>query len=75
MDSSNIGLVIKEIRIQKGLSARHVALCLGIDPSTLSKYESCDRKIKAEMLPKFALVLDVPIEKFFENRIGAMPTE
>lgn len=69
-----IGNVIKKIRRSKGLSGKFVSERLGIDPSTLSKYESNMRKINAELLPTLAEVLGVKVEDFFKKNVGDMPT-
>lgn len=73
MDFS-LGSSIKQIRKSKGISAKHVSDLLGIDPSTLSKYESNDRKINAELLPTIAEILGVKVEDFFKQNIGDSPT-
>lgn len=69
-----IGSRLREIRLEKGLTAKHVANVVGISPSTLSKYESNDRAVKAEILPKFADALGVDIQIFFEHKTGDTST-
>lgn len=69
-----LGSVIKEIRRSKGISARHVADKLEVDPSTISKYESNNRKVPAETLPLLADALGVKVEDFFTQRVGETPT-
>lgn len=68
-----IGTVIKEIRRTKGISGKHVSEKLGIDPSTLSKYESNERKVNADLLPALAEVLGVNVEDFFKKNVGDTP--
>jgi len=70
----NLGTVIRDIRRAKGLTAKFVSEKVGIDPSTLSKYESNDRKIKAELLPNFADALGVKVEDFFTQKVDVTPT-
>lgn len=69
-----LGTRIKNIRISKGLTAKFVSNGVGVSPSTLSKYESNRRKIKAELLPSFASVLGVNVEDFFTKNVGDTPT-
>ncbi|MFD7521403.1 helix-turn-helix domain-containing protein [Paenibacillus chitinolyticus] len=69
----NIGPVIKKLRKEKGMTGKKLAQCLNISPSTLSKYESNDRKIDANLIPKIALTLGVPVEKIFAEIIGETP--
>ena len=70
----SVGKAIREIRLQKGISASFLARSVGIDPSTLSKYEHGERKVDVELLPTFAEILGVSVEKFFEEKIGETPT-
>lgn len=70
-----IGSRIKEIREAKGLTAKYVASVLGVSPSTISKYESNERSVKADMLPKLAEALDTNIENFFKQEIGETSTK
>lgn len=70
-----IGTRLKEIRESKGLTAKYVASVLGVSPSTISKYESNDRSVKAEMLPKLAEALDTNIEDFFKQKVGKTSTK
>jgi transcriptional regulator with XRE-family HTH domain len=70
MNEIKVGTVVKNIRISKGMSAKHVSEQLGISPSTLSKYESNDRKISADLLPDLAKALGVGIEVFFNHNVG-----
>lgn len=57
-----LGESIKKIRKDKGLKSKFVAGKLCVHPSTLSKYESNDRKIKADQLPSFADALGVTVD-------------
>lgn len=66
----NIGKAIRNIRKRKGMSGVFLANKVGIDPSTLSKYENNQRKVNSELLPIFANALDVSVEIFFDEEIG-----
>lgn len=71
---NKLGKIIKSIREKKGIQAKFVAAQIGVDPSTISKYENGDRKISAEMLPSIAEALGVKIEDFFDQKVGVSPT-
>lgn len=64
-----LGTAIREIRIDKKLSNKTVSQRLGIVPSTLSKYESNERKIKAEMLPSIADSLGVTVDFILQKML------
>jgi transcriptional regulator with XRE-family HTH domain len=70
---NNVGENIRFIRKSKGLSGKFVSKQVGIAPSTLSKYESNERKLKAELLPAIANVLGVKVEDFFAEKVGVTP--
>ncbi|WP_010500611.1 helix-turn-helix domain-containing protein [Paenibacillus elgii] len=63
--SVNVGVRIKEIRISKGITSKFLSDKLGLHPSTLNKYESGDRNIKADILPQIADILGVDVRVFF----------
>jgi transcriptional regulator with XRE-family HTH domain len=65
----NIGTAIKDIRKSKNIPSKVLAKKLGISPSTLSKYESNDRKIKADMLPSIADALGVPVDFILQKML------
>lgn len=65
----DFGIIIKSIRQEKGLTSKYVSDQLGISPSTLSKYESNERKIKADMVPSFAKVLNVSVEDIYNRSV------
>ncbi|QHT60640.1 helix-turn-helix transcriptional regulator [Paenibacillus lycopersici] len=71
---NNVGENIRIIRKTKGLSGKFVSEQVGIDPSTLSKYESNERKVKAELLPAIANALGVEVKDFFAEKVGETPT-
>ncbi len=61
----SIGKTIREIRISKGVTQRHIIRLLGKHGSWLSQIESGSVEINAEDLKNVADVLEVPVEKFF----------
>ena len=58
---------IKKYREEKGLSQTELANELGYDRSTVAKWENGSLKPFAETLNAIANVLDVPIERFYEQ--------
>lgn len=65
----NIGGNIKRIRESKGISAVFVSNELGVDPSTVSKWESDQRQVKADILPKLAKALGCTEQDFFDQKV------
>ena len=65
-----LGKAIKEIRVKNGLKAKYVASRMGIHPSTLCKYESDQRNINGDQLPKLANVLGCEVSDFFNKNVG-----
>lgn len=63
----NVGMKIKLTRISKGVTGTYVAKRLGIHQTTYSKYENGERRIDANLLPKIADILGVPVSVFFDN--------
>ena len=64
-----LGIVIKEIIQEKGLQNNFVAKKLGVSPSTLSKYKSGDRSIKADMIPSIADALGVSVDFIMQKML------
>jgi len=62
-DESSLGEVLREARVQKGLSLRTVAAELGITPSYQSDIEN-DRRVPAEeVLARTAILLDLDFDR------------
>ncbi|WP_353452870.1 helix-turn-helix domain-containing protein [Staphylococcus coagulans] len=57
--SSEIGKLVKNLRTKKGISISEFADKIGVNKSTISRYENGSRKIPMEDIAKFANVLDV----------------
>ena len=64
-------IVIKQIRLQTGLTQKAVARELGITQQAYSLWESEARMPRAAMLPKLAKVLGCSIEDLFREEIDA----
>lgn len=64
-----VGSRIREIRKSKGISATFVANKLGVHPSTIGKYETGERGVDADFLPKIAKVLGVDVGVFFTHEL------
>ena len=56
-DATNIGEKIKRYRIQKGLSLRKLAKELGIDPTTLARWERGESKFNVRLMYRFTCFL------------------
>ncbi len=57
-----IGNVIKDLRIKKGLSQKEMAQKIGIPPTTYSNYENNHREPNIEILDKVANILEITTE-------------
>lgn len=68
MESSKIiGNNIKEFRNRLGLSQDQVADFIGVDRTTITKYESGDREVSLVQLEKFCDLFAIEIEDLFEE--------
>lgn len=65
LNNSQIGLKIKEFRLQAGLTQEKLAEELGITFQQVQKYERGVTKVNLEKLQQLAIVLKVPISAFF----------
>lgn len=73
------GELIKQYRLEKGLSVAELSAMTGITFSQLHQYEKGTRKPKFERLYKIALALNVPVEYLLfdftsDDYIGFMNT-
>jgi transcriptional regulator with XRE-family HTH domain len=67
-----IGLLIKEIRLQKKIKQTSIASFLKLNQSNYSKLENGTRAIKIDELINIAQYLKIPISDFFPNSITAL---
>lgn len=73
MDTANIGLRLKELRVQTSLSQSQIAAYLGIDQSYLSKIESGERSPSVELLEKLAELYSCDMEAFENSEMSVEP--
>jgi len=62
----DIGKRIKELRLEKGISARNLANTTGLDPSQISKIESGISKPSLDALERICKTLNISIADFFK---------
>ena len=68
MDRKEIGLRIKKIRKQRGLSQKELASMMGYkDHSTLAKVETGINDITIETLYKYSEILQFDVSDFFKQ--------
>jgi len=72
MDLSVIGYNIKKIREMEKISQSEVARYLGVDQSLISKFESGERTVSADMLEKLTKLFCLPIS-FLTSSSGIIP--
>ncbi|WCK55387.1 helix-turn-helix transcriptional regulator [Aneurinibacillus sp. Ricciae_BoGa-3] len=60
---------IRQVRKHKGITQVHVAESLAMPVQTYNSYELGRRRITVELLKNISLVLNEPIEIFFEENI------
>lgn len=61
---------IKELRIKKNLTQAYLAEQLGVDKTTVSKWEIGTSSPRANMLPEIARILDCSIKDLYGNAIA-----
>lgn len=65
----NIYNLIRTIRLQKGISATHVAKCLKMNKSQYCHLEKGRRRVTVELLIELASALDVDVRDFFKPEV------
>jgi len=68
IDNSQIGIKIREFRLQAGLTQERLAEELGITFQQVQKYEKGITKVNLVKLQQLSEILKVPISAFFLNR-------
>lgn len=58
---------LRSLRLARGLSQKDVAAALGIAFQQVQKYESATNRISAGRLYRLAVVLDMPVQQFFDG--------
>lgn len=61
-------MLIKDLRTTKGMPQREFAAALGVDRTTVAKWETGAALPRADMLPKIAKLLGCTISDLFEER-------
>ena len=73
MGEPAFGLEIKLLRERQKLSAKDLALRIGLSPSQMSRLESGQRRVDAVLLSKIARALDVHPSYFFDGPEARAP--
>lgn len=60
--------MIRNKRLQKNMTQQEVADCIGVDRTTVAKWESGTAFPTANKLPKLAKTLGCTIDDLFEDR-------
>lgn len=63
----NVGYKIKSLREAKNIARKKVAFELGMSEEGYAKIERNEVDLNTEKLLKISQIIDVPINKFFEN--------
>ncbi|MFZ5642509.1 MAG: helix-turn-helix domain-containing protein [Bacillota bacterium] len=63
----NIGSRIRELRKEQGISAKEIAVSLGVTPSFISGIEKGTTKCSLDNLDKICVVLGVSLAEFFSE--------
>jgi len=64
--TKDFGQRIKELRLKKGITQYQLAEAAGVDPKHISHIETGRSFPKADLIEKFAKVLDVDYTEFFK---------
>lgn len=65
MIERKFGLIIRELRLEKGVSQEKLALETDIDRSYISDIEKGNRKVSIVIIEKLAKYFDISISKLF----------
>ncbi|OQO68402.1 hypothetical protein BH747_12020 [Enterococcus villorum] len=71
----NIGIRLKEIRTAKNISARQLALSIGLDPTQISKIENGKSVPSLQSLIKICDSLEISLADFFSDEISVLDQE
>ena len=70
-----VGRRIKKRRQQLRVSQTALGAAVGVSFQQIQKYERGTNRVSSSVLYSLALILDVPIEYFFENLSGPRPKD
>lgn len=62
---TSFGLVVKELRIKKGISQERLALDSNIDRTYIGDIEKGTRNVSLEIIEKLCTYFQIPISKLF----------
>lgn len=62
---------LKSIRIKCGLTQSKLAALIGVEVSTVTKWETCTSYPRAEMLPELAKILGCTIDELYADAVKA----
>lgn len=74
LKTMKIGDKIKQIRKDKGLQQKQVAIDLGLDQSNYNKIENGKREPSLEVLQKLSTILDISIDDLVNAEDTSKPT-
>jgi transcriptional regulator with XRE-family HTH domain len=68
-----IGLNLRRLRVERGLSQERLALASGIDRSYVGRIERGSENVTIDALEALATVLGVPVRQLFDEPSGGAP--
>jgi transcriptional regulator with XRE-family HTH domain len=71
----DIGTRIRDLRKERGISAKVIAVSLGVSPSFISGIEKGTNKCSLENLDKICAVLGITMGDFFSDQAPGLPPE
>ncbi|WP_316358588.1 helix-turn-helix transcriptional regulator [Devosia sp.] len=69
----SIGLNLRRLRVERGLSQERLALASGIDRSYVGRIERGSENVTVEALEALTTVLGVPVRQLFDEPTDAAP--
>ena len=67
MSSTNVGEVIRKLRLERGMTQRDLRWKCGLSEATVSKIETGDHSLIPGSALKLAKALGVPVSRFFKT--------
>lgn len=67
--------LLRDIRVERGVTQVELAQRLGVDQSLVSKVERCERRLDVAELRRVCMVLGVPLNEFvarFERALAGL---
>ena len=63
----NLGITIKALRAEKGISQEKLAISTGIDRRYMSDIENGRRNVSLEIIEKLAAFFEMKVSEFIQN--------